>query len=1459
MKRLMSILLVAAMLLSIPVMPVGALSTAREENITAGTELCPCGCGLALEAVQWEPWTVNDTGAPASGHYYLTEDYAQSQEHTIATANSVVIDLRGKTLTTADYTRLFTVNGYLAVLDTVGGGRMCAKTPGTSQHGGVVYLAVSGSGTPTFDFYNATLTQDTDNKSANYGGLVYLAKGCYFNMYGGKLIGATANRGGALYIASSTAYAQLVDSSMIGCSATKSGGGIYSLGNLTLKNCTLIGCETGDYGGNIYAYGGSLTVSENTLIESGVSHATSKGGGNVYATNGCEVSITDSTIRNGYAAVDGGNVFFAKGTQTLTNVTITGGVCGSQGANLCISDSSAVTTLNGCSISGDVCCSAGSLTLKGATKIGLNNYGLTVASAATLTTSGLTSGAEIYTDSASASGTYFKTDYCPHCHQQATWSELSDTASGHCYLSADQTITSAYEITSDTVVDLRGCSITSSDRAFAVAAGAKLTLLDSVGGGAVQGSGNADGVGGVISNVGTLDIHGGSYVYAPDAEKAVTKGGVVYTAGTMNLYGGIMDGSAYDRTSDGLGGAICQDNGTFAFTMTAGKLLGGSTYRGGCIYFGYNNQVNITGGQLTGGNAAADGGNIRLHGTSSNKNGTATISGIRATGGSATTSGGGIQISYYTASVADSWIDGGTASSYGGNISLAARAYVTMTNCVLTDGSAPKGGNLYIASYLSSLDCENCLITNGKATSDFGGNVFANHGMITFKGGEISYGTSKSSGGNFYNNAGDYDGYTSQRTQFTTDSSGGTPLIVGGTSGRYGGNIYSEGNLELLAAFVGNGSAASHGNDLYYTTGTVSYTLTVGAGLQGDISMYVSSDLLGTNVLGEAVKNTTATAFPATLTLEGDYGEPAIIEKDGKLYVELPFVGVATVVTADGAETWYADNASAIAACPEDGYVRLYADGELVMTKDCFVDLNGYAVSVSGDYTLYGMDSSGDGYTVGTGSATWEDTQSVKTATIADAPNGNKYVAVVEDNAVTYHRLGMGVTTVSLRTSACGIYYKVAYYCDSVLASKITSYGVVFSVNNMPGADFLTEKGDINLYTSCTPDADFGSGTVATSGSVFNIMKEDNEAQDNADRGEMAIYANPYVVTGGEVTVGDTVNAGKTVADDGFDGIACSLLDVMTLLDEKLASDPTNYRRYTMTLRSFYEQWKEAGMQDWQFEKIPEPEDDDVIDVLMIGSSYCYYYVEELYALAQAAGVKMRVCNVYYSGGKLEQHYNWWVNNESNYEFFVTDGNGRVQYKGVGLEYCLAQGDWDVISLQEAPSAIRAEGVEAHLATTATYTDALIPYLQEQFPAAEVCWHQTWAVQIGYDRNGYAMETAQQQEESMQMIREYSLAICEKYGLTRINTGEAWQIVRRGGYDNLCARLAINNGEGDYYHDGDIGGGQYLNACVWFEILTGQSCVGNTYVPTYSGTALDADFIATLQNAAHEAVEALNN
>ena len=280
-----------------------------------------------------------------------------------------------------------------------------------------------------------------------------------------------------------------------------------------------------------------------------------------------------------------------------------------------------------------------------------------------------------------------------------------------------------------------------------------------------------------------------------------------------------------------------------------------------------------------------------------------------------------------------------------------------------------------------------------------------------------------------------------------------------------------------------------------------------------------------------------------------------------------------------------------------------------------------------------------------------------------------------------------------------------------------------------------------------------------------------------------------------------------------------------------------------------------------------DPGQDDTLNILMIGSSFCFYYVEELYGLLEAAGIKANVCNVYYSGCPLEKHWSWWKTGESNYDFYITNGEGRKKTDPVNLEWCLQQQNWDVISLQENTTKVYNAGAEAHMGNTRHMLTDLWGYIKTQFPMSRYFWHQTWIRPVGVAFNGTVTESAEHQKIYNDRVQAYAKLVCEAFELERVPSGDAWQNMRIDyGYDNLCARIgkADANGNphgGDGSHDGDWGGGQYLNACVWFEVITGQSCIGNTYRPVYmAGTedlSLSEDMIQMLQQSAHKAVEAM--
>ena len=1534
-KRVVSLILALAILASLMVAPVEAWGAGS--NVTSPEATCPCGCGKTLSQVEWIPYDPNTKGDPASGHYYLADNYIQKEQHSIISGSRVVLDLRGCTLTTDDYHRLFLLYGYLGILDTVGGGRFSAKTTGAG-FGGVIMVSTNETNDTTLELYSGTITPDPDNKGSRRGGLIHLSASATFRMYGGRLLAgstySTANPdikepGGCIAAVNADTTVEILGGEIIGGRSAAAGGNIYSVGTTVLKNCRIIGGEAATYGGNICQNGGSLTM-ENCHISDGVCKQTTNGGGNICMMSGAVMNLKNSTVRNGYSAGNGGNIYMGNASGTMENTVLEAGVAAGRGNNLYGSTDAVALTVKNCQIPGDAAYIGKNLKLEGLVKIGLLNNGLKLHFAdgsAVCDASSLTEGSEIYVDASGtftqpgANADYFKGamrtvlsqseeglvatqaadgavgGYCPHCQKQVTWQAFSRTGSlvqnclldaaddtdpactgyhlesGHYYLTEDLTkfsqyyvgiyLNSATQAVKDFVLDLNGHKITAFGRAFytrvddADGNNNMLSLLDSCGNGSITGSGStALQGGGVIYNDGAiLNIYGGTYKYALSASRVVFNGGVIYNGDTVNLYGGILDGSTYavpetdpetTKTISYKGGAYYQSSSK-TFTMRAGCILGGSAWVGGGAYFGSNGKITVTGGHFMNGTATLNdgddtgGGNLRFQGTTATKNALASFTGCSITGGdvSVAKGGGNVGAAQYTLNFEDCYIAYGTSTGYGGNINCGSSATVTCTDSIIHSGvSTAQSANIHVASTSTTLNMTNCLVTLGKAGAN-GGNITCGNGYINIFGGEISFGTSGKYGGNVYANAGNYSDTSNNYTRIQADSEGNAPLIAGGTAKTAGGNVYNIGVMYLDAAHLVNGTAPS-GQDIYQPKFGKQTRLELGSGVTGSISMFSNAANLGSNIYGDPIAHTVCGELNASITLEG-YGNPMLCVKDGALCV-----GAASVVDSQGNEIWYADNASAVAACQAGSYVKLYTDSPVVLTKDCAVDLNGHTAAVSGAYEFSGMDSAGGG------SATLA--QETRTPVDFSAPNGSRYLTMKDGSAVTYHTLNMNITGVSLRPSQDGVYYTAKWDCDDTVMNMIQSYGVAVSLKKMPDANFQ-DLGSGSLWTAYSRDT-FVSGENKTSAMISGIMKtaqEGRTAEKNHTYGNMDIYANAYVIlTDGTVLMGQ-------------DDVAYSLYDVMTTLDGLIETDPMNFRVYTNPARAFYEKWQDFGMGSWEFNKIPKPADDGVLDILMIGGSFNYYYVEELYGLAEAAGIPMRVCNLYYSGAGPKEHWTWWKNGETPCQFYNTDGNGRVGTYNVGLEWALAQDDWDVLHMQYPSGTVRTATAQEGFDSLDPYASELAAYLKEQFPDAQFYWQQVWAYQVGYDRNGYAVETVEEQTGLYERHKELAILASQAYGAQLIPSGDAWQIVRAGGYDGLCARLGKGTDhEGDYYHEGDIGGGQYLNACVWFEMLTGQSAVGSTYRPTYTYNNVTYGLNAgityeALQNAAHQAVENLRS
>ena len=265
-----------------------------------------------------------------------------------------------------------------------------------------------------------------------------------------------------------------------------------------------------------------------------------------------------------------------------------------------------------------------------------------------------------------------------------------------------------------------------------------------------------------------------------------------------------------------------------------------------------------------------------------------------------------------------------------------------------------------------------------------------------------------------------------------------------------------------------------------------------------------------------------------------------------------------------------------------------------------------------------------------------------------------------------------------------------------------------------------------------------------------------------------------------------------------------------------------------------------------------DPATDDTFYILTAAASNSHYFTDELYGVLAAAGIKAKVCNLMKSSTGIQQFYDYWKNDEKVFQLIIHDENGKTVLEGMSLDMALSYYNWDVFNMQEGTSPHRTTTPEKAAADRQTAHAALVEHVRKCLPKAELYYQEIWSYDIGFDKFEYQMTSKEQQLDFSARIKKYTDIVCQEFDLKTIPCGQAWVIARESELaQKMCARLAVNNGEGDYYHDGDIGGGQYLNACVWFETLTGQSCIGNTFRPDYE---LSEELIAVLQQAAHQAV-----
>ena len=907
-KHLFAIVLVLALLVT-----VGALAVQADTQAPA---TCP-HCNQPMDSIKWSSWSFTD-GNISGGHYYLAREYyGQTGQINIPEGVDVCLDLRDKVYYAADI-HPFDIFGTLTVMDTEGNGQFI--TTGKNGYSGG-FAKVKSTG--TLNILSGTIRRlDQTDISIYAGGLIYV-EGGQLNMSGGTLVGGV--------VETNTSYdAQ-------GGNVYMKGGTFNFTGGTLTGGMALTKTSKKAQGGNLFVGSEATVYINGGVIENGYSD---QDGGNVFVS-GLSLTLNSGSITGGHAVRHGGNIAMTNETVensvSLLGGQVTGGVAGGVlknyadstvargsggGGNFYSYSANGSLTISNSTVSGDIKFDKiKSVTLTGAAKIGLGkSNGMNVPAGTVIDASGLTDGAEVFVNASGVftkaipeadaqriagyfkgairtavslesdftlKGTQGSTGYCPHCYDPqnpatVTWYKAFTPTAGqvHRYLEGSNTAASNVVLSQDTVLDLNGYTIYRDGRRIIMNAADKtLTVMDSFGGGKLEGTGTNTTYnktqGGLIQQIAKCHvvIYSGTLKLTPgtDASVVVEKGGLINCAAsgsTVTMYGGLIrDGVATVGGGNvymGAGSTLTVNAGIIkggnAAAVTGGNILnagtvripggfviGGSAANGGNIYT--TGTTTVSGGMVYGGTATDNADTDTKEGIGGNiySGGTTTVSGGVVTAGNARI-GGNIYVSTdKTLTVSGTGIiAAGVASTNGGNVYVY-NGTANVTGGIVTAGLAVSGGNFYISTDGKTVTVSGGLVTGGIATdadaTGKGGNFYIGKGTLTISGGTVSRGMAAYGGGNIYVTSSTLNltngkvlggrlctstkdgGSVYLASGGTMNMSGGE--LVGGYSGDCGGNIYmsnTNSKLTMSGGTVTDGYAYKYGGNIHLNSGSLNMT-----------------------------------------------------------------------------------------------------------------------------------------------------------------------------------------------------------------------------------------------------------------------------------------------------------------------------------------------------------------------------------------------------------------------------------------------------------------------------------------------------------------------------------------------------------------------------------------------------------------------------------------------------------
>lgn len=222
------------------------------------------------------------------------------------------------------------------------------------------------------------------------------------------------------------------------------------------------------------------------------------------------------------------------------------------------------------------------------------------------------------------------------------------------------------------------------------------------------------------------------------------------------------------------------------------------------------------------------------------------------------------------------------------------------------------------------------------------------------------------------------------------------------------------------------------------------------------------------------------------------------------------------------------------------------------------------------------------------------------------------------------------------------------------------------------------------------------------------------------------------------------------------------------------------------------------------------------IKILAVGNSFSDDGVEYLDELAQAAGIKLIIGNLYIGGCSLERHWNNVRNELPAYDYRKNVEGHQTNTPKTTLQQALQDEEWDYITVQQVS---QNSGLYD---TYYPYIDSLLTYLKAHArnPEVEFAIHQVWSYAWNSTHPGFANYDNNQLKMYRDIVETVDKVARKEKIRIIIPSGTAIQTGRSLMGDRMNR---------DGFHLG-WGLGRYLAACTWFETFLGP-VNGNSYRP----------------------------